>query len=193
MRLKVVTPVGHGHEQIVKRCMETVQEAIRNQTIWSSVTHHVLMDDGRGRSATRNLGMTDADWFFLIDADDEMLPDALNRVDLSTDATFGAIQLEGRITPENKYPCSFETIRKQGARGTLSMGCFVRNTGIKFNEDLDRGEDFEFYLRLKSFTKLSVPLVNITRYPSAVGPRGYKRIDWVKECDRVIRRYAVLE
>lgn len=193
MKLNIITPVGPGHEDIVQRCNASVWAEMQRTRIWDDVYHSVVMDDGRGRSACRNMPMDDADWFFFIDADDILLPGALDQVDLTTDATFGAIQVDGKITQENKYPCTWETIRQYGARGTLSMGCFVRNTGLRFDTTLDKGEDFDFYMRLKSFVKLQIPLVNITRFPSAGGPRGYAKIDWVKECDRVISRYAVLE
>jgi hypothetical protein len=192
MRLAVITPVGPGHERFVRDAMASVQAAKERIGPFSSVRHIVIADPrgelGRGRA--RNLGMVDdADWYFFLDADDRMRPDALEGCLLDAQAVFGAISI-GKTTAKNVYPCGWRELALHGARGTLSMGFFCRADAarqIGFNEALDAGEDFDFYLRLKSFTKIDRPLVDVGYgLPSAAGPRGYAVIDWVGICNELI-------
>lgn len=84
-----------------------------------------------------------------------------------------------------------EDLFQHGALGTLSMGCFVRgDLGLRFDESMDIGEDFDFYLRLPSFTKRNKPLVHIGyTEPSAGGPRGASKVGWLDACAAVIERY----
>lgn len=157
----------------------------------------VVIDDTKGtigRSAARNVGMSyHADWYFFLDADDMMEPDALSRNDFLSPATFGAIRLDGfdRVY-FNYWPCGWKEIVKYGATGTLSMGFFCRADvarSLRFNEDMNAGEDFDFYLRLPSFTKIKEPLVRIGyNIKSAHGPRGYDDLDWTKVCNDIIRK-----
>lgn len=195
MKLAVITPVGPGHDEISKRAIQSVAKAKPGQ--FSSV-RHVIVDDykGRlGRSHARNLGMTvDADWYFFLDADDKMREDALMLNDFAVSATFGAVSLDGKITKENVFPCGWNEIAKHGSLGTLSMGFFCRADvarRLRFNESMDAGEDFDFYMRLPDFTKVASPLVDIGySLPSAGGPRGYEKIDWTEICNRVINDFG---
>ena len=199
MRLAVITPVGPGHDDVVLHAMASVDNASQSAT-FSSI-RHVVVDDhlGRmGRSHARNIGMgTDADWFFFLDADDTMRPDALTLNDFRTSATFGAILLNGRPFERNVHPCGWRQVALHGARGTLTMGCFVRADvarALRFNESLDAGEDFDFYLRLPGFTKIAKPLIDIGYdTPSATGPRGYDEIDWTAICNDIIARYVTAD
>jgi len=187
MRLTVITPVGPGHEKFVERCRQSVPVSEFYDV------RHVIIDDSRGvlgRSKARNSGMDDAEWFFFLDADDTMRPDALSLNDFGASATFGAISLDGKIYDKNVYPCGWRELAQHGAEGTLSMGFFCRGDvarALRFNEDMDAGEDFDFYLRLPDFVKIERPLVDIGySKPSAIGPRGYANIDWTGLCNRVI-------
>lgn len=195
MRLAVITPIGPGHADIVRRAIESVDRA-RATSHFSSVSH-VTIDDyagSMGRSRARNIGMrADADWFFLLDADDIMRPDALMLNDFSSPATFGAVSLNGAVF-DNIYPCSWRDIALHGARGTLSMGCFVRaDVTARFNESLDTGEDFDFYMRLPGFRKIARPLVDIgCDTPSAGGPRRSRK-DWTEVCNDIIARYIAAD
>src|SRR6185369_8553529 len=198
MRLAVITPVGPGHEEIVRGAIASVEAAAPGPFS----VRHVLIDDlygNLGRSKARNRGMVAADWYFFLDADDRMRPDALTLNDFDYEATFGAISLDGKITKENVQPCGWQEIARHGAFGTLSMGFFCHADvaqELRFNEDLDAGEDFDFYMRLPNFTKIEKPLVDIGySLPSAGGPRGYEKIDWVGVCNKVIHdfgRHALL-
>lgn len=193
----VVIPVGPGHGEYAVEAQGSVRRAWHNNPgNFGDLTIRVV-DDGHGRygrSKARNLGVASsaADWYFLLDADDRMLPGAFAECDFSVDATFGRVFTD-LYQAKNVYPVTRETLLELGARGTLSMGMFVRGTVARatpFDETLDAGEDFDFYLRLPSFVKKENPLVEIGRSrPSAGGPRGYKKLDWFKACDDVLSRY----
>lgn len=198
MKLAVITPVGPGHEKPVERAQASVEKAIEwaraQGKLWFTRVQHIVIDDTRGekgRSRARNEGMVDVDWYFFLDADDKMAKDALSLCNFDAVATFGAVCIEGCVYEKNVYPCGWSEIAQHGASGTLNMGFFCRADvarRLRFNEDMDRGEDFDFYTRLPSFVKIEKPLVDIGYFtPSATGPRGYREIDWVGECDKVIR------
>ena len=196
MNVAVIIPVGPGHGEYAGSAAASVLVAWeRDPGPFDAMRLDVVEDlDGTlGRSAARNLGMdrSPADWHFLLDADDRMLPDAFGLVDLTAPVTFGTIMLDGRLHTRDRYPVTHEAIREHGADGTLAMGCFVRgDLGVRFNETLHKGEDFDFYMRLPGFTKLRVPLVNIGyRTPSALDPRGTPG-EWLEACRTVVDFYA---
>ncbi len=194
MGLVVITPVGPGHESILPLAALSVLHLEHHK--FTEITH-VIINDTKGelgRSKARNLGMeTPADWFFFLDADDVMMPYAPRFAKNQASAIFGAVQVNGRVPPSNKWPCGRKELFEHGGEGTLSMGCFVRAEvarEVRFDETLDKGEVFAFYMRLPSFYKVKPPLVSInSKIPSAVGPRGYEELDWHKTCREVIERY----
>lgn len=195
MNLKVIIPLGPGHEQRVQDCLASVYQAIENQSTWDKVVVNVVDDTaGRlGRSAARNSAIHGADWYFFIDADDRMVDGALDRNSFAHDATFGAVHVGGQTVSVNVFPCSVQDVVSRVV-GTLSMGFFYRDTGLRFNEALDNGEDFDFYLRLKNWTKIQEPLVDISPgLTSAVGPRGNTENRWVEACREVINGYDLHE
>lgn len=193
MKLAVITPVGPGHYGIVDAAIESVRLARLQNTRWG-VVQHIIVNDcegtlGRGRA--RNDGMQPGfDWYFFLDADDTMRSDALNLAMPDTQAVFGSLSLNGFKRAKNVHPCGWRELALHGARGTLSMGFFCRADvarRLQFDEALDAGEDFDFYLRLDNFTKLDRPLANIGYdLPSAIGPRGYVDIDWIGICNAMI-------
>lgn len=195
MMVCVVIPVGPGHQELAGAAKVSVLRAwaCSRGPFTDLQVVPVADHDGRlGRSRARNVGLdVPADWHFLLDADDEMMPNAFGFVDLAASATFGAVCLNGQPYIRDRQPVTRETIFEHGAHGTLSMGCFVRgDLGLRFNEGLDVGEDFDFYLRLPDFTKRTAALVSIGYdHPSAGGPRGYHEIDWREICRRVIDGY----
>ena len=196
MRVTVVIPVGPGHENSSLRTITTVENAWnKSQGPFTEIFINAIPDHKGelGRSRARNIGMeTDTDWYFLIDADDAMEPDAFSLCLINHDATFGAIKVDGKISKQN-HPCnSFHSVVRHGAEGTLSMGFFLNSiVDLRFNESMDIGEDWYFYIRLVDkydFIKIEEPLVNISLdIPSAHGPRGYTgEVDWVKIGNKII-------
>ena len=196
MRLVVITPVGPGHESILPLAALSVLHLEYHEF---TEIQHIIVNDTKGelgRSKARNLGMIEADWYFFLDADDVMMPYAtrfVGRVGDKFDAIFGAVQVNGRISPNNLWPCKIEEIYKYGGQGTLCLGFFVKAEiarEIRFDETLDKGEDFDFYIRLPSFYKVKPPLVSVnSKIPSARGPKGYEELDWHKTCREVVDRY----
>lgn len=172
---------------------------------FAKVDHLIIGDEngelGRGRA--RNLGIdeTMTEWIFFLDADDVMRPDALTRIQLDEVATFGHITKDGRPFFRNVWPCGWREIALCGATGTLAMGFFCRAdvaNAVRFNEVMDIGEDYDFYLRLPSFVKVRKPLVDIGySVPSAGGPRSpgeaerrKGKSNWTYVCnERIIAAY----
>jgi len=193
MKLAVITPVGPGHESILPLAALSVLHLEYHE--FTEIQHVIVNDtEGKlGRSKARNLGMISADWYFFLDADDVIMPYAPRLVKGQSVAVFGAVQINGRVPPINKWPCRIEDVYKHGGEGTLCMGFFVKAEiarEIRFDETLDRGEDFDFYMRLPSFYKVKLPLVSVnSKIPSAVGPKGYEELDWQKTCREVVERY----
>lgn len=197
----VIIPVGPGHEELGKQAARSVREAWKHSHGPFTSMKLVLVDDGEGdlgRSAARNKGLDEnpAKWHFLLDADDRMMLPAFTLIDQDATATFGAVCLDRRVLRENVYPVNHDILRRFGARKTICMGFFVRgDLGLRFDESLDVGEDFDFYMRLPDMVKVRDPLVSIGyKQPSASGPRGRggKKIQWTEVCDEIIARYPAL-
>ena len=196
MKVTVIIPVGPGHDKYLDQALHSVHQAwCTSQGPFSNLSIVWIKDfDGcMGRSAARNAGLNhDSDFYFLFDADDEMMPLAFSYVEISHYATFGAIMILGTISTKNVWPVTRAKLFEHGAKGTLSMGFFLRgDVETRFDESMDKGEDFDFYMRLPGFIKIRDALVSIGYdKPSAVGPRGYKKIDWLRICNEVIANYA---
>lgn len=198
--LAIITPVGPGHGQIVERCKHSVYFALRqawSRAVFGSV-EHILVDDtdGKmGRCAARNAGMreaADARWYFFLDADDEMHPEAFRKFSCQADAVFGKVTLKDgpdsfKVPAADRPVTSWHQLFEGKPAGTLSMGAFFRGCWARrlgWNEDLDAGEDWEFYLNFiarHTFVKEPYSFVIIgSDVPSARGPRGYRSLQWLK-------------
>ena len=203
MRLAVIIPIGPDHIEQAEQAAASVWNAWRTNS--GPFRHLVVIrkrDLGKGRSETRNRGMDQAmelgaDWLFLLDADDRMTPHAMSCIDLESPATFGAIMLNGQVALGDRWPVSRETLFAHGADGTLAMGCFVRaDLGVRFDESLENGEDFDFYMRLPGFMKRPDPLVDIAYHAPAAHHKNSmarRKADWQNVCWQVVRGYAVRE
>lgn len=198
MRLRIITGLGPGHEGLIEQCRRSVAAALARPGRFTEI-EHVVIDDTKGvlgcaGAKNRGMGPPGADWFFFLDADDLLEPDALEANDFDAVATFGAIKLRSRFaTWKDVYPCAWHDIAIHGAGGTLIMGCFCRAdvaAEMRFDASDDLTDDFEFFLRLPSFTKVAVPLITKCVGTSASGPRriGHKDADWTGQCNEMIRR-----
>lgn len=204
MRVTVITPVGPSHERYVEDCKASVLDAM-DYAAPASLVHDCIDDTSGelGRSRARNIAAARAksDWLLLLDADDLLHREAFDELhaavsaDPSIVAVFGAVNTDRfGIVPENKYPLRWADLLRHGPEGTLSMGCFIRSdVFVPFNETMDAGEDFDFYLRVlhnRRWVKIRQPLAIIRRdVPSATGPRGYESLDWWGACWKVVNEF----
>jgi len=210
MRIAAIIPVGPGHIWVHDDCADSVKLAAKRISDIELDCKPYPDHEGKlGRSRARNLAIEaspEADWYFLIDADDLCCIDAfeLFRASLAANprlvAVFGAINSDQMIsellTRDNVFPLDWAGIMERGAKGTLAMGCFIRADVARatpFNEEMDIAEDFDFYLRAlhrREWAKIDMPLVTIRHnVPSAGGPRGLATIGWREACGAVVERY----
>lgn len=214
MNFSVVIPVGPGHEVICNRAQKSVCDASSNLINGDNCEIVLISDvDGHlGRSTARNVGLERAaqksDWVFLLDADDEMHPNAFeifydNIEFISSNkikALFGSVLINKNIkrTDDSRF-ISWDLLMNLGARGTLSMGFFINAKDAadhKFLSGMDMAEDFEFYCSFfakHEIMKVPYPICIIGYdIPPASGPKGYgkKGIKWLEVCDKVVNFWS---
>lgn len=197
MKCGIVTPIGPGHSEAYGSCKLSIQFATeRGMGPFSSVELFPI-DDQRaqlGRSRARNLGVKQAedagcDWIFFLDADDLMFEDAFENVNElinEYDAIWGLIC----EAPFNDFAAakirerqlrkihSIEDILNVDPFLTLQMGVFIKTKialANPFDEEMDTGEDFKFYLacwkKYKCIKTDRIFFVNI-RGNHSTGPRS---------------------
>lgn len=160
-------------------------------------TIHIKVIDDRegklGRSAARNLGVKDVgtDWIFFLDADDLMHPGAFESMEglcHSHNAVFGNIweYKDGLCSWRYQIPEieRYEDLIALDPYLTLQMGHFVKADvakALSFNEDLDCGEDWDYYLRLWKLggcSKIGDPLMINRRGMHSTGRRSATGAQW---------------
>jgi FkbM family methyltransferase len=202
LRVAVVTPVGPGHAALYAECRASVEAAWRTGNGPFSALDFVAVDDGEGRlgrSRARNLGIARAlqaraDWLFFLDADDLMVAgafDAMTPYVAAHDAVWGLIL---GLSPDAAKPHlripqivgmdTFEDLLAFDPFLTLQMGHFVRAAvadAVRFDEALDAGEDFDYYLRLWAAYRCAKVAREffINRHARhSTGPRAASAADW---------------
>lgn len=201
MKCCVVIPVGPGHQALAQRVINSVEQAIKHSTGPFTDVEILPQDDsqGLGRSRARNIGTRQAaergaDWLFFIDADELMAPQAFALAADYTeeqDAIWGAIFEADITTHEIKRRereispiTTLDQVLLNSPFLTLHNGHFVRLEAAlaePFNEDMDCGEDFEYYLRIWAgyrCIKLDQPLFYNIRGQHSTGPRAATGRDW---------------
>jgi len=213
MKCAVITPIGPGHEKLYQECRESIETAIKHSTGPFDEISIVPVDDtagSMGRSAARNRGISLAasgryDWIFFIDSDDIMHPSAFEHVQNyihNYDAIWGTIieVIPGSpdVTLRNPQVFmidSFEALLLFDPYHTLQMGHFVRTSAAmsnRFNEDMNTGEDFDYYLRVWEkyrCIKIPEPLFINRRGLHSTGTRAATGKDWEKAVDSFMRKY----
>ncbi len=202
LRVAVVTPVGPGHAELYKQCRASVESAWRQGHGPFSAISLIAVDDGEGtlgRSRARNTGVeraiaAGADWLFFLDADDLMVAGAFEAVApfiAGHDAVWGLIL---GLSPDAPKPhlripqiLRMDTLQDLLLFDpflTLQMGHFVRAAvaqANRFDEALDAGEDFDYYLRLWTnhrCTKVACEFFINRHARHATGPRAASAADW---------------
>lgn len=205
MKLDVLIPVGPGHEEIYKRAFDSVRIATLRKGPFDVVNIRAGDDtEGKnGRSATRNSLAADseADWLFFLDADDLMHPNALQNVSMAVknyDAIFGQIaeMQDGCIKERYQVPHipDYKALLAFDPYLTLQMGHFVKRdvfNALKFNEEMDTGEDWDYYLRLwkdHKCIKIGQPLMINEKGRHSTGPRSATGQDWVKVVNGLLEK-----
>jgi glycosyltransferase involved in cell wall biosynthesis len=219
MRCAVITPVGPGHERLFPECNQSVRAAIQHSQGPFLEISTIVVDDTsgeKGRSSARNEAVRHAksaniEWLFFLDADDLLFPDAFNLIRRYVDeydAIWGNIV---EIPPGSnqaalRWPqiLTIHNIKELlvfDPRITLQMGHFVRTEVVfqnPFNEAMNTGEDFDYYLRLWSnfrCIKILEPLFINRRGMHSTGPRSANGRDWRiavgRRIDEYRRRYGL--
>jgi len=161
-----------------------------------------------GRSKARNIGVRkaaeqNADWIFFLDADDIMAPSAFEYVSPYMemyDAIWGSIwtiERDGHHACKRPHQLPFlyciEEVLSYDPFVTLQMGHFVKTSVVLstlFDESLDTGEDFDYYLRLWEnyiCIKIPLPFFYNRRGLHAQGPRSVTGAEWTQQVERILK------
>ncbi|MCA8986473.1 MAG: tetratricopeptide repeat protein [Planctomycetaceae bacterium] len=209
----IITPVGPGHAEIYQQAEESIRQACMNSSGPFSKVTPFRIDDlaGQiGRSRARNFAVQQAakqgiEWVFFLDADDVLVPKAFANVEAyleQYDAIWGqifcfdegsnrAVQRENQLGKTNR----FEDILKSDPFYSLQMGHFVRTSVAlenPFNEQLDVGEDFDYYLRVWEkyrCIKIEEAFFANRRGRHSTGPRSGTGRDWTIRVNEMLNRY----
>lgn len=194
MLCTVIIPIGPGHQEYSEQAIASVERAFRNPGPFTDV-EILTMDDTQGehgRSAARNQGVRKAEgeWIFFLDADDMMAENAfVNMADyLDYDAVWGSIiEIHDQIRPRAGQALKIETydeLVNTDPYLSIQMGHFVRRDVAlenPFDEEMDCGEDFDYYLRVwKTHKCIKAPIILFlnVRGRSSTGPRAATGRQW---------------
>ncbi len=209
----VITPVGPGHESLYDECLASAEEAYNKcQGRFSEITYIKIEDyEGKlGRSKARNIAVKQAaeqkaDWLFFLDSDDLMEISSFESVSFyldDYDAVWGSIWAieSGLQNPEERqrqlpFLLSIDDVLSCDPFTTLQMGHFVKTStalATPFNESLDTGEDFDYYLRIwdkSRCIKIPSPLFINRRGLHSEGPRAADGLQWRRQVQSIINKY----
>ena len=208
----MITPVGPGHENLYRECLASIEKSFADKKGNFSEIMPIMIDDldGRlGRSRARNIGIKmaaeqNADWIFFLDADDVMAPSAFEYLSPyleEYDGIWGSIwtieqgETLAREQPEQlPFLYSIEDILWGDPFLTLQMGHFVRvpvALSTLFDESLDAGEDFDYYLRVWEkyrCIKIPLPLFYNRRGTHSQGLRSKTGHEWCQTVEEIIKK-----
>ncbi len=205
MKIDVIVPVGPGHEELHRRAVGSVHMAIDNAD--QRGVSVVVMEDFRGeigRSKARNDAVkgSSADWVFFLDSDDMMHPRCFEhaRHYLESFDGYEAIwglchKLEGEyILPRMELPniSRYEVLIRHHPMATVKIGHFVRREvalEYPFNESMDCGEDWDYYLRIwkaEKCIKVPHPFYIKASGQHSKGPRSANGRQWTETVQRML-------
>jgi hypothetical protein len=210
----IITPVGPGHQKLYDECLVSIQKTFSHNRGNFSEIIPIRVDDPKGklgRSKARNIGIRKAadhnvEWIFFLDADDIMSTSAFEYVTPyleEYDGIWGCIwTIEQGETKAKERPLqlpflySIEDLLSYDPFVTLQLGHFVKTSAALstlFDESLDTGEDFDYYLRVwEKYTCIKIPLPFFYNRRSlhSRGPRSAAGAEWSKQVEEIIKRYS---
>jgi len=211
-RCAIISPVGPGHDDVYLQAERSIRDAcIRGAGPFREVIPFRIDDpEGKvGRSRARNFAVQQAlaqgiEWVFFLDADDLLVPDAFLNIEAclqNYDAIWGQIYafVDGTNQAERRAgqlgtTTRFEDILASDPYFSLQMGHFVRTevaAKYPFNEQMDTGEDFDYYLRVwenERCIKLDTALFANRRGRHSSGPRSATGQDWTVTVNRLLEQ-----
>ena len=212
-RCAIITPIGPGHEAIYQAASNSIRSACERSAGPFREIIPFRIDDPQGqigRSKARNAAVQQAaqqgiEWVFFLDADDMLVPDVFTNIEPYLehyDAIWGQIFSFDNGTDQAHYregqlgvTDRFSDILNNDPYFTLQMGHFVRTEvalANPFNEQMDVGEDFDYYLRVWEkyrCIKLGVPLFANRRGLHSSGPRSATGRDWTIVVNQLLQQY----
>ncbi len=212
-RCAIISPIGPGHDVIYQAAANSIRAACEKSAGPFREIIPFRIDDSEGkigRSRARNAAVQQAaqqgiEWVFFLDADDMLVPDIFINVEPyldNYDAIWGQIFSFDNGTSQAKYregqlgtTDRFSDILNNDPYYTLQMGHFVRTEialANPFNEQMDVGEDFDYYLRIwekHRCIKLGVPLFANRRGLHSGGPRSATGRDWTTVVNQLLQQY----
>ena len=212
-RCAIISPIGPGHEAVYAEASNSIRSACEKSPgpFQEIIPYRIDDTQGRvGRSKARNAAVQQAaaqgiEWVFFLDADDMLVPDIFINVEPyleQYDAIWGQIfcfdngsnQAQSRAGQLGATD-RFADIINNDPYFTLQMGHFVRTDvalANPFDEQMDVGEDFDYYLRVwenNRCIKLGVPLFANRRGLHSSGPRSATGQDWTIVVNNLLERY----
>lgn len=196
--------MGPGHKAIADEAIGSVNIAAMYCTGPFESVQVRIADDlngKKGRSRTRNDAVKDseADWVFFLDADDLLHPAAFDVAFSSirlNEAVWGSIveYRDGLIYERYQVPrvSSLEQLIKFDPTHTIQIGHFVKHEialQYPFDEDMDTGEDWDYYLRIWKdckCIKIDKPLMINRRGSHSTGPRSATGAEWNQAVGKLI-------
>ena len=216
VRLGIITPIGPNHRHSFESADQSIDDAwMHDKGPFTSILKIALPDeDGNiGRSARRNYGIEIAiknqcEWIFFLDADDLMYPEAFKNFQKYSN-TYDAVW--GNICEMPYGDFSSLKIRESQLRETeifsdllsvdpfltLQMGHFIKThvaASVKFDETMNIGEDFNFYLRVCSrfkFKKCREIFFINQRGNHSQGPLSGSGQQWRINVEQEINKYII--
>jgi len=211
----IITPVGPGHTDILNQCEQSIHRASAVCTGNFTRIIHMSIDDTNGslgRSLARNMAIQEAranaiDWLFFLDADDLMAPNSFEIASLVNneyDAIWGRICSFDHLTNEVEErsgqlseTSDINDIIFNDPYLTLQMGHYVKTSVAYdnlFNEKMNCGEDFDYYLRIwrkyKCIRTNGLLFINRRGLHSS-GPRSADGNEWRSTVEYILRDYCV--